>query len=109
MRMNFVSPRERILYLKSMPTFSALPSSVLLPLAQALQEGFYSKGQTLIAVEWEIDEAHFLVSGSVDLYWQDEKMRKIEAPWGVGFLGIFAQMQGGVRAVATQDTRTLSI
>lgn len=109
MSMNFVSPRERILYLKSMPPFSALPSSTLLPLAVALRERFFSRGQTLIAVETEIDEAHFLVSGSVDLYWQDEKVRKIEAPWGVGFLGIFAQIQGGVRSVATKDTRTLSI
>lgn len=107
--MNFVSPRERILYLKSMPTLSTLPSSVLLPLAEALQERVFRKGQTLIEVDTEIDQAHFLVSGAVELYWKNEKVRKIEAPWGVGFLGIFAQLQGGVRALAIRDTRTLSI
>ncbi|MBL4634253.1 MAG: cyclic nucleotide-binding domain-containing protein [Kofleriaceae bacterium] len=107
--MNFVSPRERILYLKSMSTLSTLPSSMLLPLAEALREQFFRKGKTLIDVDNEIDEAHFLVSGSVDLYWKDENIRTVEAPWGVGFLGIFAQIQGGVRAVATRDTRTLSI
>ena len=82
---------------------------MLLPLAEALREQLFRKGKTLIDVDNEIDEAHFLVSGSVGLYWTDERIRTIEAPWGVGFLGIFAQIQGGVRAVATTDTRTLSI
>ncbi len=109
MSMNFVSPRERILYLKSMPPFSALPSATLLPLAAALRERFFHKGHVLISADDEITEAHFLVSGAVNLFWQGEKIREVEAPWGVGFLGIFAQIEGGVEAVATQVTRTLSI
>jgi len=63
--MDTLSPMERVLFLRGVPLFSALPPPDLQPIAAIAEEHTYADGDT-IAVQGEPGEAmHIIVSGDV--------------------------------------------
>ena len=106
---NFVSPRERILYLKSIPYLSALSSQQLLPLAECARERTYPAGAVLLRADRPVDAALLVVSGEVALHWDGRKILDARAPQGIGLLGMLARVERGIEAIATTPVQTLEI
>lgn len=105
----FVSPRERLVHLKTVPMLRDLPPSALLGLAQAVRERHFAEGDRLIEPGGPVHCGYVLVEGRVELRWADRPVRSIEPPDNVGFLGTLARVEGRVEATAQVPVLALEI
>ena len=105
----FVGPVERLLYLRTLPTLGQLPPSELASIAHFTRERTFRKGQLLLREGEPAGSVFFLVDGSVSLSRGGRAIRKVEAPFAVGFLAVLAKDPNGMAAIADVDTLALEL
>lgn len=92
--LHFVTLRDRIIYLRSLPDFEGVPMDSIAGLAQLLEEERVSEGTTLIAAGDAITNAYFLVEGVVGLYKDGERVGELVPPQAVAAIGVLARISG---------------
>jgi CRP-like cAMP-binding protein len=104
-----VSPVERLLYLKSLPTLSGLPSAELASLADRAVERFFSKGAVLLREGRPVDAIYLVVEGALAVRRRGRFVTRVGPGAGVGGLGLFARDPDGAQVLAEEDTLTLEL
>lgn len=108
--LRFVSPRDRVLFLRPLPAFEGVSTSDLMPVAQISEEVYFRKGDVIFEIGDPIDHAYMLVEGAVTLERDGEQIAVIEAPAPLAFTGIFGALEGMLGTVtASRDVLALAI
>lgn len=106
---HLISPRERLLVLKSSPVLKDLRPTELAGLAQHARERRLKAGEQFFPPGQPIGFGHILVEGSADVLWKDKLIMTVGPAEAVGFLALMARMPTGITAVATSECTTLEI
>jgi CRP-like cAMP-binding protein len=104
-----VSPVERLLYLKSLPTLSGLPAAELASLADRAVERFFSKGAVLLREGRAVNAIYLVVEGALAVRRRGRFVTRVGPGAGVGGLGLFARDPEGAQVLAEEDTLTLEL
>jgi CRP-like cAMP-binding protein len=104
-----VSPVERLLYLKSLPTLSGLPAAELASLADRAVERFFSKGAVLLREGRAVNTIYLVVEGVLAVRRRGRFVTRVGPGAGVGGLGLFARDPEGAQVLAEEDTLTLEL
>ena len=100
---------ERILYLKKLRTIGTLPTPQLAVVAEYLRERFFRRGSLLLREGEPIRAIYFVVDGKVHLRLKGQDLGHAGPGAGVGGLGLLAQDEEGIEAIAETDTLTLEL
>ena len=85
-----VSPRERALYLKTLPFAQNLETETIMMAALQMQERRFEAGEHLLREGQPIEGFYILTSGRVRLRQDDQEVARLEAPARVGLIGLLA-------------------
>ncbi|MBW2255464.1 MAG: cyclic nucleotide-binding domain-containing protein [Deltaproteobacteria bacterium] len=105
----FVSPLERILFLRSLPWFDTLSMRDLALFARYASERSFPRGSLLIRDDEPVTSGHIVVEGRVRLTREGQLRPEPRVPGGVGFLDLLAGYDGGSKAEALEECVTLEI
>jgi CRP-like cAMP-binding protein len=106
----FVSPMERLLYLRSLPNMASLPSSEYAYIAERARERFERAGSVILALGEECDGIVFVVEGALGVYRADGiRQQTVESPFGAGFLPLFAGGPSATEIRADTDALMLEV
>jgi CRP-like cAMP-binding protein len=105
----FVSPIERLIYLRTLPAFGQLPPSELAAIAHHTRERFFKKGAPMMREGEPASSVFFLVEGRALMRRGGRPLRTVEAPFAVGFMPVLARDPDGVECVAEVDTLALEL
>jgi CRP-like cAMP-binding protein len=100
---------ERVLYLKKLRTIGSLPTAQLAIVAEYLKERFFRRGSVLLREGEPIRAIYFVVDGKVHLRRKGRDLGHAHSGAGVGGLGLLAQHEEGIEAIAESDTFTLEL
>ncbi|MFB6264828.1 MAG: hypothetical protein ABEL76_14570 [Bradymonadaceae bacterium] len=111
-----VGPRERALYLKTLPFADALKPEDVMMAALQMDERRFDEGEALLDSTTPIDAMYILVDGSARLEREREVVGRLEAPARAGLIGLLASegRKGGERTppgdiVADSTVRALEL
>lgn len=102
-RLRTISPRERALYLKTLPFARDLDNESILLAALEMQERSFSPGEHLLTAGEPIEGVYILTSGRVELRQEASRVGGLEAPARVGLLGLLVGNRTGAGAEAPGD------
>lgn len=105
----FVDLTERMIYLRSIPVASMLPTSVLKIIASSLTERQFAPGELLMKEGEPIGGLHLLTEGKVALVRKGAPFGALAPPQSLGFLGILARQEGTYHATAEVPVRSLEL
>jgi CRP-like cAMP-binding protein len=105
----YVGPVERLIYLRTLPSFGALPPEELAHLARNTHERFFRRGSRLLEEGREAAHVYFIVEGTVSTRRGGRVMQIIEPPWAVGFLPVLSNDPEGTEARAESDVVALEL
>jgi len=108
-RARFITPFERIVYLRSLNLMGQLDMASLVGLAEAAGEAMFSAGEDLIRADEPVLGAFVLISGSVDEYRGGKHAGTWTAPTWAGMIGLQARLQSGLRLTAKTDVVALEV
>jgi CRP-like cAMP-binding protein len=105
-----MSPRDRLLTLRTLAGFRNLSLSELVPFSQLMNEAEFREGDLLLKAGEPIERGQIILSGRVALVRDGEQLDVLEPPAGVGLLGILTN-QNGPRGdvVALEPTTGFSV
>jgi hypothetical protein len=112
--MSTLSPMERVLFLRGVPLFAALPPQDLAPIAAIATEHAYEDGDA-IAVQGEPgEEMHIIVSGEVAVSMRDaagdDRVVAVRSPGeAVGEMGVITQEPRVATLIARGTVRVVTI
>lgn len=89
-QLHFVSPLERLRYLKSYPIFADLPLDEVSLVAQNVEEVRFRPGEELVADQRGAGRAYILVQGSVLVEGPGPEPPRVRAGEGIGFVSLLA-------------------
>ncbi len=104
-----VSPVERLLYLKSLPTLAGLPAAELASLADRAVERFFSRGAVILREGRPVTAIYLVVEGALVVHRRGQFVARVGPGAGVGGLGLFARDPEGAQVSAEEDTLTLEL
>lgn len=104
-----LSPLERMLVMKKLPTYGSMPSADLAVLAEMSRERFFPKGSLLLAEGEAVPAVYLIVEGLVEVSRRGRVIGTVAADNGIGGLGLLAGDPYGVDARALEDTLTLEL
>lgn len=108
--LRFVSPRDRVLFLRALPIFEGVSTSDLMLIAQHHKEVHFKRGDVIFEAGEPIEAAYMLVEGRVQLERNGEKIGEIEAPTPLAFVGILGGLDGMPgKVTASTDVLALSL
>lgn len=93
-RLRSVSPRERALYLKTLPFARDLNTDAVMMLALQMRERQFRDGARLLRQDEPIEGVFLLTSGRVEFVQDDESVGALEAPGRVGLIGLLSSGPG---------------
>ena len=105
----FVSPVERLLFLRSTGFLDALSDDDLVRYAQQTRECFFSKGSMMLSEGEPVDTYYILAEGRVGLYRGNKRYKLLEAPGIAGFLAMVARTPQGIGLRAETDVIGLEL
>jgi CRP-like cAMP-binding protein len=105
----FLSPLDRVLFLRTRPDFAELDPSVLIAIASHTDELSYRAGDEIYGESDASRYLHFLVEGTVRATLAGKSLFDITAPGGVGLMRVLARSTEPGAATALTDVRTLRI
>ena len=98
----YVGPVERLIYLRTLPSFGTLPPSELAHMAHNTHERYFKRGARLLEEGREAAHVYFIVEGTVSTRRGGRIMQLIEPPWALLFLpGLGKDPQGTNRLAET--------
>lgn len=100
---------ERILTLRSFDGMRQLDATGLTLLAEYARYESFERGEKILVEGSTIHLVHFVIHGEVDVSRRGVQVARVQRGNAVGVLSVLARDDVGVNAVATRDTRTLSI
>jgi len=106
---HFVTLRERLLYLRTLPLLGSMPSSELAILAEYARERFFRKGETLLHEGVPAHAIYLIVEGRVQVARRGKAFRLFGPRDAVGVFALLARTDDGVQATAVADTLVLEI
>jgi len=89
-RFRSVSPRERALYLKTLPYADRLQRDDVMMAALQMRERTFAPGEYLLEEGEPIDGMYIITKGEIELRQEGEKVGRLQAPTRVGLLGLLA-------------------
>lgn len=100
---------ERIVYLRGLTGFNAVPPEALGPIANALHERTFRKGE-VVGEPGEVSKyVYIVVEGAIELQTPGQPA-VVQGPTAtVGFVPVFCGVKRASRAIATVDTLTLEM
>ena len=104
-----LSSLERMLVLKKLPTYGALPSADLAVLADLGRERFFPKGSLLLAEGEAVPAVYLIVEGLVEISRGGRVIGTVPADNGIGALGLLAGDPFEIDVRALEDTLTLEL
>lgn len=103
------SVRDRVLLLRSLPSFGGLDDEGLKLVAEHAKGRLFRAGETLL-VEGRMPEyVYIVVNGQLTSRRLGKLLAVVTRPRGAGFLSVNARDENGVHVVADEDTQTLEI
>ncbi len=105
----FVSPYNRLLYLRTLPLLGTLSAEELAVLGDHMHEKFFRSGDSLLREGEPVDAIHVVVEGRVRVSRQGRDFRVFGPRDAVGVFGLLARAGEGVHAKAEVPTLTLSL
>lgn len=105
----FVTPLQRLMYLRTLPLFGSLPSEELAVLAEHTRERFYRRGRALLRGDQPVDAIHLLVRGEVQVRHQGHLVRTFRSRDAVGVMALLARSHEAVDAIALEDVISLEL
>lgn len=109
MRRGVVGPRERALYLKSLPSWNSLSTAELAVVTDHVHEQFAANGTVLIEAGRPTKHAFLVVEGRVELRRAGQPDRVLGPRSRFGLLALLAQGPVAYDAVAAEDTLLLTL
>ncbi|GEM_PF-6424308 len=98
-----VSPRQRALYLKTLPFARDLGRRAIEMATIQMEECEFSEGEHLLTEGQPIPGIYILTAGRVSLHQQDSEVGQISAPGRVGLIGLLAAGRQGAADGAPGD------
>jgi len=108
-RVAFVGPLDRVLYLRTLPTFERLGPPELGAIAQHARERSFRRGAVLLDPARPVETAYVVIDGQVTIARGDGLPGTAGPSDAVGILELLARQPGGLSAVAATDTLTLEL
>lgn len=107
----FVSPVERLVYLRTVPLFARLNAGQLAALAEHAHEYHFSAGTRLVRRGEPVDEVHIVVQGQVRVSRGRESIRILSSRDSIGLLSLLAtrRMHTSQQVEAIAMTRGMSL
>jgi CRP-like cAMP-binding protein len=105
----FLSPLDRVLFLRNHPDFAMLDPSVLIAIASHTDELSFRAGDEIYGEFDSNRYFHFLVEGTVRATLAGKDLFDITAPGGVGLIRVLARSPEPGAATALTDVVTLRI
>ncbi len=96
----FVSPAQRVIYLRTLPIFGGIDNEDLALLAQAAVEQRFRRGHVLLREGEPTPAVHLLVDGEVEERRAGHPLRVFRRRDSVGVMGLLARADEGVTATA---------
>jgi CRP-like cAMP-binding protein len=103
------SVRDRVLLLKSLPSFAALDDDAAVMLAEHARARRFRAGETLLVEGEPVPRVYILIDGQVTSMRKGIRVATVQRSRGVGFISALAGDTNGVHVVADHDTLTLEI
>lgn len=100
---------ERLIRLRMVPVFAALPSSELALIASTLRARTFEKGEVLLREDEPPRSFWLLQSGTVTMRRRGNRIGTVRAPGAVGFLSLVARSAGSTAAVAESFVEALEV
>ena len=108
--MRFVGPLERALYLKTLPAFEGLGSAEIAAFAEHAIECRYRRGSTVLKAGESVTAFHIVVDGKLLVESpKDSHPTEVGPRQTAGLLSLLARSTKGIKAIALEDTLTLSL
>ncbi len=104
-----MSRLERLLFLKSLPTYDALSVEEACAVADRTRERLFRRGAYIHRRGVPIDAVQFIVRGRVEIRRRGVPMRVLGPCSAVGGLGVLAGDRDGYDCVALEETITLEL
>lgn len=101
--------RDRVLLLRSLPSFAGLDDAGLTLLAEHARTRSFRAGETVIAEGRPLSHVYIVVSGQITSNRLGKRVAVVTRSRGVGLLSVLARDSNGVDAVADVDTLTLEV
>jgi len=105
----FVDLTERMIYLRSIPVTTGLPSAVVRAVASAMRERSFAAGELLMREGEPILAMQLLTEGRLSLVRRGRAIGSLAPPQSLGFIGILARGDGTYDATAEVETRALEL
>jgi HEAT repeat protein len=101
---------ERVIFLRKVPLFEALPPQELEPIAAVAQEEDFSEGE-LLAVRGEPgDTLYVIIDGQVQVLGADERELAVRGPGDfIGEMAVISSKPRAASLLATSDVRVLEL
>jgi HEAT repeat protein len=101
---------ERVIFLRKVPLFEALPPQELEPIAAVAQEEDFSEGE-LLAVRGEPgDTLYVIIDGQVQVVGADERELAVRGPGDfIGEMAVISSKPRAASLLATSDVRVLEL
>ncbi len=100
--------RDRILLLRSLPSFRPLDDEALTLVAEHARSRAFRAGEAVLVEGEPVSECHIVVEGQVTSTRNGKRVAVVDPGSGVGFLSIMAR-EPGTNAVADVPTTTLAV
>jgi HEAT repeat protein len=101
---------ERVIFLRKVPLFAALPPQDLQPIAAAAEEQVFSDGEMLAARGEPGDTMYVIVDGEVQVLGADEQELAVRGPGEfIGEMAVISSQPRAASLVAKSDVRVLEL
>jgi len=108
-KVRFVSPLERVLFLRTVFSLRELDTREMARVAQHTKERFFRKGARIFTRGQPVESLHVVVEGRIGVEGAEHGETTMGPQEVLGFLSLLAQWPEGTDAVAEADTTTLEI
>ena len=103
------SVRDRVLLLRSLPTFNGLDDEGLTLVAEHARGRTFRAGESVTTEGKPLSHVYILIDGQMTATRHGQRVAVVQRARGVGFLSVMARDEHGVTAVADEETQTLEI
>jgi CRP-like cAMP-binding protein len=101
---------ERVIFLRKVPLFAALPPQDLQPIAAAAEEQVFSDGEMLAARGEPGDTMYVIVDGEVQVLGADEQELAVRGPGEfIGEMAVISSQPRAASLLAKSDVRVLEL